>query len=473
MTSFSTLNGLHCERCLLEDGWARDVLLRFDDRGRIIAIERNASTLDGDTAIHLASAEKARGPVIAGMPNLHSHAFQRAMAGLTEVAGPGADSFWSWRDVMYGFIRRLTPDSIQAVAAMAYAEMLEQGFTSVAEFHYLHHGADGTPYADRAETSRRVLAAASATGIASTHLPVLYNHGGFGGQPAGDGQRPFLNTPDQILSIIEACRATPGDHRVGLALHSLRAVTPDEMDEAVRGITALDPTAPIHIHISEQTAEVDACIAWSGKRPVEWLMDRGIADDRWCLIHATHVTDAEVRAIADSGAVVGLCLTTEADLGDGLYPVKTHLEAGGRIGVGSDSQVIISAAEEIRLMEWGQRLVTRRRNWLAPGPGASTGAYLYGQSVAGGARALGHPEPATGIRIGQRADLVVLDDQSPRLYGRDGSDLIDSYVFASSGNAVRDVLVGGRVVVRDGRHVDAERIRADWRTAVDSFAAKA
>ncbi|PWC55473.1 N-formimino-L-glutamate deiminase [Azospirillum sp. TSH7] len=460
MTAARRLDRLFCHRALLAGGWASGVLLRFDAQGLIAAIETG---LDKPPA----GMERAAGPVIPGMPNLHSHAFQRAMAGLTERAGPAEDSFWTWREVMYGFVRRIDPDEFQAVAAMAYAEMLERGYTSVAEFHYLHHAPDGRAYADPAEMSMRILAAADATGIGLTHLPVLYAQGGFGGQPAGEGQRRFLNSPDRLLDIAAACRAAPGDHRIGLALHSLRAVSPEAAEAVLDGLSALDPTAPIHIHVAEQTAEVDASLAWSGRRPVEWLLDRGWPGPSWCLVHATHVTPAEVAGIAASGAVVGLCPTTEADLGDGLFPARDFLAQGGRFGIGSDSQIIIDVAEELRLLEFGQRLTARRRNLLASHPGSSTGADLYRTAVAGGAQALDRPEPAGGLKVGQRADLVVLDPDDPRLYGRSDDTLLDSYVFAGALNPVRDVVAGGRLVVRDGRHVDTDAIRNGWRRAVD------
>lgn len=466
MTQPSRLRVLFCERALLAEGWRSGVLLRFDERGHVASVE---SGLPAPPA----GMERAAGPVIPGLANLHSHAFQRAMAGLTEKAGPSEDSFWTWREVMYGFVRRIDPESLQAIAALAYGEMLEQGYTSVAEFHYLHHAPDGQPYADPAEMSKRILAAADDAGIGLTHLPVLYAQGGFGGQPPGAGQARFLNDPERILRIVESCRAVPGDHRTGLALHSLRAVTPEAMDEALAGLAKLDGAAPIHIHVAEQTAEVEGCVAWSGRRPVEWLIDRGVLTPSWCLVHATHVTAAEVAGMAASGAIAGLCPTTEADLGDGLFPARDFLTQGGRFGVGSDSQVIISAAEELRLLEFGQRLSERRRNWLAPGPGASTGASLYRAAADGGARALGLPAPAPGIAVGQRADLVVLDDDEPRLYGREDDELLDSYVFATSGRAVRDVMVAARVVVREGRHLKATAIREGWKRAVTRLRASA
>uniref|UniRef100_UPI003873971E formimidoylglutamate deiminase n=1 Tax=Azospirillum canadense TaxID=403962 RepID=UPI003873971E len=453
-------SGLFCDRVLLPDGWAANVALRFDGRGTLTAVERDAEAGD---------LPRASGPVIPGMPNLHSHAFQRAMAGLAERAGPSEDSFWTWREAMYGFVRRLTPEAAEAVAALLYMEMAKQGYTAVAEFHYLHHDRDGRPYADRAEMSRRVLAAADTAGIGLTHLPVLYAHSGFGGKPPSDGQKRFINDVDGLLSIVAAMRDAMGDaagRRVGLALHSLRAVTPEEMRDALAGLESIAPGAPIHIHIAEQTGEVDDCVAWSGKRPVEWLLDNTAVGPRWCLVHATHLTPEETDRLAESGAIAGLCPTTEANLGDGLFPAGPFLAKGGRFGVGSDSHISVSAAEELRVLEYGQRLVQRRRNVLRVGEGSSIGGGLYRAAVAGGAQALGQPVAGGGIRVGQPADLVVLDADNPKLLSRDEDSLLDAYVFASDGHAVRDVVAAGRTVVRDGRHVREDAIVAAYRRAI-------
>ncbi|QCO18551.1 formimidoylglutamate deiminase (plasmid) [Azospirillum brasilense] len=462
--AMDSVNGLFCGRALLPEGWASNVALRFDARGTLIAVERDAEAN---------GLPQAAGPVIPGMPNLHSHAFQRAMAGLTEYAGASEDSFWTWRDAMYGFVRRMTPEAAEAVAALLYMEMAKQGYTAVAEFHYLHHGADGRPYADRAEMSRRILAAADTAGIGLTHLPVLYAHSGFGGKPPSDGQKRFINDVDGLLSIVSAMQTAMGaeraGRRAGLALHSLRAVTPEEMRDALAGLDALDPGAPIHIHIAEQTAEVDDCVAWSGKRPVEWLLENAPVGPRWCLVHATHVTPAEVDGMAASGAVAGLCLTTEANLGDGLFPAIPFLAQGGRFGVGSDSHISVSAAEELRLLEYGQRLVQRRRNVLRIGNCPSIGGGLYRAAVAGGAQALGQPVTGGGIQVGQPADFVVLDADNPKLLSRTDDSLLDAYVFASDGHAVRDVVAAGRTVVREGRHVREDAIRAAYRRAIEGL----
>ncbi len=470
-----TATQLFAERALLPDGWARDVRLEVGDDGTLANV-RPGAVADG--------APLASGPVLPGMPNLHSHAFQRAMAGLAERArlgsedgtaggGAGRDSFWTWREVMYGFVRRLTPEQVQAIAAQLYVEMLKAGYTAVGEFHYLHHQPNGQPYADLAEMSRRVIAAARETGIGLTHLPVLYGYGGFGGQPAGEGQRRFLNDPERFLALISDLHAElAGDPqmRLGIAPHSLRAVTPDSLAAALHGLRGLDREAPVHIHVAEQQQEVRDCIEWSGLRPVEWLLSNEAIDPRWCLVHATHMTDEEAEALARSGAVAGLCPTTEANLGDGLFPAGAFLEAGGRFGVGSDSHISISPIEELRWLEYGQRLALKRRNLLAGDDGtASVGARLYRAALEGGARALGRP--IGRLAPGCRADLIVLDDRLPTLFGRDGDLLLDALVFAGNLNPVRDVMVGGRWLVEAGRHRGEEAVFAGYRRAVAELAA--
>jgi formimidoylglutamate deiminase len=306
---------LYADAALLPEGWAERVLIEIGADGLIAAVTSGGAA---------GGAERAAGPVLPAMPNLHSHAFQRAMAGRAERAGASQeDSFWTWRQVMYGFVARLDPDALEAIAAQLYVEMLKAGYASVAEFHYLHHDPEGRPYADPAEMSWRILAAARTAGIALTHLPVLYAAGGFGGKPAGPGQRRFLNDTDSFFGIVERVAQAAKDApelRVGIAPHSLRAVPPDLLSEAAARLDALLPGAPIHIHIAEQVKEVEECIAWSGARPVEWLLDHAAVDRRWCLVHATHMTEAETRALAASGAVAGLCPTTEANLGDGFFP---------------------------------------------------------------------------------------------------------------------------------------------------------
>jgi formimidoylglutamate deiminase len=446
---------------LLPAGWSADVRLEVDPDGTLTDVAPGGSA-DG--------AERLNGAVVPGMANLHSHAFQRGLAGALEPsAGPGED-FWSWRAAMYGFTDRLGPEEVEAIAAQAYVEMLKAGYTAVGEFHYLHRQPGGGPYDDPAELSRRVIAAARRVGIAITHLPVLYACGGFGGREVEDAQRRFAIRPDELLAMIAGLRAGyAGDRdvRIGAAPHSLRAVTPEMLAELVAGVQALDPMTPIHIHVAEQKREVDECVAWSGARPVEWLLNHAPVDGRWCLIHATHMTPAETGALASSDAVVGLCPTTEANLGDGLFELSGYLGADGKFGIGSDSNVSVDPAEELRWLEYGQRL-RRGARGVARAAGAegraSIGVGLWCAATAGGAQALGRE--AGRLEKGQRADLLVLDREHPTLAGRSGDRILDAFVFAGNARPIRDVLVGGRRVVRDGRHPAEEEIAAAYRAAL-------
>ncbi len=453
---------LFAESALLAEGWAVNVRLTLDADGAIAAVETGAAPGD---------AERLAGPVLPGMPNLHSHAFQRAMAGLTERASPTGDDFWSWREAMYRFLAVLEPEDVQAIAAQLYLDMLKAGYTGVAEFHYLHHGRDGRPYADRAAMSDAVIAAAAEAGIAITLLPALFQTSGFGGAAPTEGQRRFVNSLDEMMALIEATRrrhAADPDVRIGLAHHSLRAVPPDALGAATAGLRALDPTAPIHIHVAEQTREVEQCLAWSGARPVQWLLDRAPVDATWCLVHATHMDETETRRVAASGAIAGLCPTTEANLGDGFFPLLPYLEARGRWGIGSDSHVSLSPIEELRWLEYGQRLRERRRALAPLGKLESTGLVLWQAAVAGGAQALGR---RTGMLApGHRADLLVLDGVAASLYRRERDDLIDSVVFASAPTVVRDVMVGGRWVIRDHHHSAEGRVNALFRRTLDRLA---
>jgi len=441
------------EHAWLPHGWAHSVRLHAAN-GRWQSIEAGVPAEPTDERL---------GVVVPGLGNLHSHAFQRGMAGLTEIGGRSGDSFWSWRELMYRFLERLDPDSFQAIAELAYIEMLEAGFTRVGEFHYLHHAADGRAHADPAEMSARVAAAAQASGIGLTLLPVFYAHADFGGAPPHPAQRRLIHDVDGFARLLEGCRhALAGlpDAVLGIAPHSLRAVTPEEL-------AALLPLndGPVHIHIAEQLREVEACVAWSGQRPVEWLLDHAPVDARWCLVHATHVLETEWRDMVARGAVAGLCPITEANLGDGLFPMRDFAASGGRFGVGSDSNVLIDAAEELRLLEYGQRLVAHGRNVLAQG-GVSSGAWLFGQALAGGAQALG---VGVGLAIGQPADVVELDTQHPALLARAGDAWLDSWIFAARAGAVRSVWRDGRALVREGRHVARERIAARYAQVLASL----
>lgn len=440
-------------QALLPDGWHDNVLVSVDAAGLI------ARTTPGARD---ATAELLDGPVLPGMPNLHSHAFQRAMAGLAERSGPGADSFWTWRETMYRFAARLTPEDVEAIAGQLYGEMLEAGFTAVAEFHYLHHQPGGAPYADPAELSRRILAAADTTGISLTHLPVLYRYGGFGGAEPQERQRRFLHDAEAYARLLQALAPqlqNRSDRRMGIAPHSLRAVTPELLRDGIAALDGIDKAAPVHIHIAEQTGEVDDCLAWSGKRPVQWLLDQGIVDKRWCLVHATHLDADETRRLAGSKAVAGLCPTTEANLGDGLFPAVDYMAANGRIGIGSDSHISVSAAEDLRLLEYSQRLAHRSRTLLAGGPERSTGRRLYEAALKGGAQALGQPMGA--IAPGHRADFVLLDVAAPCMAGRNGDMALDAWIFSNQArSAVREVYVAGTRVVENGRHIRSEQLAA-------------
>ncbi|OHV75348.1 formimidoylglutamate deiminase [Ensifer sp. LCM 4579] len=438
---------LFAERALLPTGWAENVAVSIGDDGRLAALEPNQEPVAED--------ERVAGPLLPAMTNLHSHAFQRAMAGLAEVAGAGDDSFWTWREEMYRTVGLVDPDDIEAIAAKLYVEMLKGGFGRVVEFHYLHHGVDGTPYADPAETSLRILSAAQATGIGLTHLPVFYAHANFGGAAPNPGQRPFLHDPDRFLALVDRLvpAALKGGIELGYAIHSLRAATPEEM----RAILDAAPiSGPIHIHVAEQAREVEDCLAWSGRRPVEWLLDEMPVDERWCAIHATHMTAEETKRLASSGAVAGLCPATEANLGDGIFPAVDYLAAGGRLGIGTDSHVATSVSEELRLLEYGQRLRDRRRNRLAAGPGASVGRAIFDAALAGGAQAAGI-DPR-GLTVGARADLVVLDGANPFLAAANGNQILDRWLFALGSEAVRDVMVAGQWKIRNGRHDREEDI---------------
>ena len=428
------------EQALLPDGWASAVRVGIAD-GRIATIEAGTDAQFEDARYVTA---------LPGLPNLHSHSFQRLMAGLAEApSGPAHDDFWSWRELMYRLVGGLTPDDVAAIAAMAFVEMLEAGFTRVGEFHYLHHQSDGVGYGDPATMAAAIASAAEETGIALTLLPVFYAHAGFGGLVPHVSQRRFVNNIDGFAALLEASRCAVNrlaDGIVGVAPHSLRAVTPEELVMLVEMASGV----PIHLHISEQEKEVDDCLAWCGQRPVAWLLDNAPVDARWCLIHATHVSKDEVAAIAARGAVVGLCPITEANLGDGIFPADAFLAAGGTFGIGSDSNVRIDAAEELQLLEYGQRLSLRKRNVLTSA-GMSTGRTLFECATIGGGKALGQ---AAAIALGQAADLVALSGVPF------GDRTLDRWIFAGGGPAVESVWRRGVQVVSNGRHHARDEIAA-------------
>ncbi|MBS7698911.1 MULTISPECIES: formimidoylglutamate deiminase [unclassified Chelatococcus] len=445
------------QSALTADGWHDGVRLHIE-AGQIAAVEAGVAAEPGDERHAIG---------LPGMPNLHSHAFQRGMAGLAEVRGESRDSFWSWRQVMYRFLDRLTPEDVEAIAALAYAEMLEAGFTRVGEFHYLHHDCDGAAYADIGELSARIAAAAEATNIGLTLLPVFYAHAGFGGQAPAEGQRRFINSLDRFGLLMERARASikdlPGAN-LGLAPHSLRAVTAEELVE----VLLLAQEGPLHIHVAEQVKEVEDSVAFSGKRPVEWLIEAMAAngtpvDRRWCLIHATHMTESETTALAASGATAGLCPLTEANLGDGIFPADRFVDAGGYYGVGTDSNILIDVPGELAMLEYSQRLALRSRNVMAAGASRSTGRSLFDAARQGGARALG--VAPMDLAVGAVADIVSLDP-SAFVEGQRDDRIVDGWIFAARRPIVDCVWRHGRQVVKAGRHVARDAIAARYKATL-------
>ena len=445
---------INAKSALLPSGWVNDVSVVVED-GRIASVQ-SATSETGDLVDILLPAPS----------NLHSHAFQRAMAGLTERRGPGADSFWTWRTLMYRFLDRLTPEDVLAIAAQVQVEMLEAGYAAVGEFHYLHHAPGGRTYDDLAQMSVAIAAAAGETGIGLTHLPVLYMQGGSDGRDLNGGQLRFGNDLDQFARLLEGARnglSELPDARLGVAPHSLRAVGV----EALTTATTLIPGAPFHIHIAEQIAEVNEILGTHGATPVKWLLEVMDVGREWCLIHATHMSPAETEGLARSGAVAGLCPITESNLGDGIFDGARYVEAGGRWGVGSDSNVRIALAEELRTLEYSQRLDQQQRCVLAP-PDGSTGATLYQAALTGGAQALGRASGA--IASGNWADLVALDGDALTLAGMKGDAVLDAWIFAGDDRVVRDVWSAGRHVVQNGQHVHRQAIEDRYRAVMRSIA---
>ena len=433
------------ERVLLPAGWANNVRFEVSADGFLTKVHANSERQ---------GAELINGPVLPGMPNLHSHAFQRAMAGLAEVAGNPNDSFWTWRDLMYRLVGQISPQQLGVIARQLYIEMLKGGFTSVAEFHYVHQDTDGRPYTDPAELALQVSQAASSVGIGMTLLPVLYTHSGFGGLAPNEGQRRFINSTHSYLDLqsrLKPIIKSQPAQALGLCFHSLRAVTPQQISEVM---AASDQQCPVHIHIAEQQKEVDDCLTWSGRRPLQWLYENVDVDEHWCLVHATHAEADEVASMAKSRAVAGLCLTTEANLGDGIFPAVDYIAQGGRWGIGSDSHVSLSVVEELRWLEYGQRLRDQRRNRLYRSDQPMVGRTLYDAALVGGAQAMGQPIGA--LEVGKRADWLVLDGNDPYLATASGDAILNRWLFAGGDRQIREVMVGGRWVIRDGRHADEE-----------------
>lgn len=441
------------KRAYLGTGWVHDVRVVIR-HGEIAEITASVSPKAGDISVDT---------LLPALSNLHSHSFQRAMTGMTEFRAKGRESFWTWRDLMYRFLDHLTPDQIGAIAALAFMEMQKSGYAAVGEFHYIHHAPGGQSYDNPAELSSQIMAAAQTTGIGLTHLPVLYSYGDVGQKPLKDGQLRFSNSVDQFADLVERCKSDAAKHQpdtqVGIAPHSLRAISPDDLAQIAQNHC----DGPIHIHIAEQTKEVENVQVTLGARPVEWLLDNADVNSRWCLIHATHMTEAETIKMARTGAVAGLCPVTEANLGDGIFNGATYLNAQGAFGIGTDSNVNIALCEELRLLEYSQRLKHRERNVLVRGEG-STGEALYTGAAKGGAQALGRN---TGvIAKGKLADLVAIDSTHPTLCALTDSQIFDGYVFSANDSVVTDVWSAGRHMVQDGRHVAQSQIIANFRVAI-------
>ncbi|MGB9988105.1 formimidoylglutamate deiminase [Pseudoduganella rhizocola] len=444
------MNRLFAHHALLPEGWRNNVLLEWSADGTLHAARAEVEAPTGVQRAHY---------VLPGMVNLHSHSFQRALGGMTEAAGDTPDSFWTWRDLMYRFARQITPEQMGAIAAQLFSECLRHGYTSICEFHYVHRQPDGGMYAQPAETAQHIADAARLSGIGLTMLPVLYSYSGFGEAPLKPEQSRFRTDAQDILRIIDALSAQRGPQlEVGVAPHSLRAASVGQIREV---LAALPARRPVHIHIAEQQGEVQQSLDFSRRRPVQYLYDQLPVDQRWCLVHATHLVDGEVKQIARSGAVAGLCPTTEANLGDGLFPLEAFLAEGGRIGIGSDSHVSQSPVEELRWLEYGQRLAHQRRNIAVSRSQRRVGDFLWQAALQGGAQAAGRPVGA--LEAGKRADLLVLDEQHPNLDGLRTDDLLGTLIFNGNDNLVKDVMVGGHWVVRNREHVAQPAIAARFR----------
>jgi len=463
MTNNSQARGFHFSAVLTAQGWRQSVSATLDDNGFFTTLDSDDNPLD---------LPHINGYALPGSTNLHSHAFQRAMAGLGEVRGNSSDSFWSWREVMYKFVAIIDPDDLKAIATRLYVDFLKGGFTSVGEFHYLHHSPDGTPYDDPAQMSVAIVEAARMSGIALTHLPVFYAHSGFGGIAPNHGQRRFVHSLDDYEKLLQSLKDHCHSplHNIGIAPHSLRAVTPDELSKLEGLRQEIVTGGPMHIHISEQTKEVDDCIAHYGARPVEWLLNNAEIDANWCLIHATHMTADETRNMAKTGAIAGLCPMTEANLGDGIFPAEEFQAAGGSFGVGTDSNIRTNVAEELQMLEYSQRLSKRRRNILADKDNPNVGDSLYQQAASGGAMAL--TQPAGVIDINKRADFIVLDRHLDGVERAAGAGYMDYWLFGATKRTPKDVYVAGQQVIADGCHGDEKAVNSEYRRVMQKLLAQ-
>jgi len=433
---------LYADKILLGSQWAKQKTLTIEN-GVITDITEGKDV----------DAEIAQGVVIPGMVNCHSHAFQRAFAGFSEQGSEGQDSFWTWRAIMYKFLDQLTAENAEVIATQLYIEMLKMGYTRVAEFHYLHHQIDGAVYPQLAQMAEAIFKAASNTGIGLTLLPVLYRFAGFGEQAPKDGQKRFINSTEQFNQLVSDCVVLSEQYansNVGIAPHSLRAVDKTSLLAAVKHVRFFDENAPIHIHISEQQQEVNDCLSHYGKRPVEWLLENAELDPHWCLIHATHINQQERQGIIKSGAIAGICPTTEANLGDGIFPTTEFLQEQGTFAIGSDSHISVNPIEELRWLEYAQRLIKQQRAILANKHQLSVGQNLWQRAAQGGAQST---NSNTGeLALGKQADLLVLDAAQTQLFAHSDQHLLDSMLFASQQNPIQDVMVNGAWVIKNRQH---------------------
>lgn len=447
---------IFASRAFVGDRWAQNTRVTLSD-GLIADVTSGVTPNAEDHRVDT---------LLPAMCNLHSHSFQRAMAGRTEFRAQGRESFWTWRDLMYRFVEKLTPELVGAIAELAFMEMLKSGYAAVGEFHYLHHQPGGTPYDNLAELSVRLMQAATDTGIGLTHLPVLYSYGDVMQAPVAGGQHRFYNDINRFQRLVEACQGSarnlPADIKVGIAPHSLRAVSPHDLTILANA----HPETPIHIHIAEQINEVERVKAGLGARPVEWLLNNSDVNRFWCLIHATHMTKTETENLAATGAVVGLCPVTEANLGDGIFNGYDYLNTGGDFGVGTDSNVNISLSEELRMLEYSQRLRDRQRNVMVKTKG-STGSKLYRKALRGGAQALARNSGE--IAVDKLADLVAIDTTDPRMFALADDQVFDGFIFAASDNVVMDVWSAGRHQVCAGRHVNEDAIKSRYQSAIQTL----
>ncbi len=453
---------IFAKHILLADGWAENVLLTIDDLGYITALEENSS-MPNDF-----SGELISNSIIPGMVNNHSHAFQWAMAGLAEQSGKGSDSFWSWRKIMYDFVSKITPDDLETIATALYMQMLKAGYTSVGEFHYLHHDANGEHFSNQAEMSQRIFEAAKNSGINLTLLPVFYRYSGFSEQAPNDGQKRFIHTQEEYAKLLDAISKLAGDYQqnFGIAPHSLRAVNRSDIEFAINHLDKLTEQssiqAPVHIHIAEQLKEVDDCLAHYGKRPVTWLSENFELNSRWCLVHATHMNASEVKKVAKSKAVVSICTTTEANLGDGFFAMMDYKDHSGGWGIGSDSHISVNATEELRWLEYQNRLRTNSRTVFTDGDDSSNGYWLWRNAVRGGSQSLANRSGE--LALNKKADFLVLNNNDMALVGKKNDQLIDAFIFNQQFNQpLQSVWVSGNKVIEGAQHPYQESVCENYR----------